>query len=75
MQVRVRGAKGGYQEAWAKVQACKAALLAHQPTASDGVVVQVARIIGDVQFLEYDESDRPIFVVNVELHREEAGTH
>lgn len=70
IQVRIRGAVGDYQGTWAKAEQVKQVLLAHREKVSEGAIVQVVRVVGDIVFLEYDAIGRPIFTCNFQLSRE-----
>lgn len=67
VQIRVRGTKGGYQAAEAKVQSVKDALLGifSQDINSDRIVS--LSMMGDPMQLPYDDNERPIFVANFRL--------
>lgn len=68
VQVRVRGEPHGYPAAWSKVYEIRDHMLA-----LDGVTVNGSSynfwLQGDVAWLKFDESSRPVFVVNFRMTR------
>lgn len=70
VQVRVRGAPDGYQTAYNKIQAIKRLLLDGKGFSVNGVGYDIW-LMGDVVFVEYDSSSRPIFTLNLRITREE----
>lgn len=69
IQIMVRGAKGSgsYDDAYLKAIACRSALLGipSRPAAYENLSSVTG--IGDVTPLGYDDSDRPLFSVNLQL--------
>ena len=67
VQVRVRGAKNGYSEAYAKIQDCVNAILGlpSQDIGGDRWVSVAMR--GYIQPIGYDESERPELTANFSL--------
>ena len=69
IQVRIRGAKMGYEAAFTKAQAVRTSLHGlHNETWNStryiGIWCQ-----GDIMALGYDENHRPLLVVNFRIHR------
>ena len=72
VQIRVRGAKGGYKDAYALALAIKGEL--HGATDHE---INSTRYVGmwatgDILSLGYDDNHRPLFSVNFRLHRTDA---
>ena len=67
-QVRVRGPKGGYSTARAKIAAARTALETGPLTLQGRYYVQIAAN-GEPIFLGYDENSRPEIVMNFTAHR------
>lgn len=67
IQVRVRGAPGGYSEAYAKAKQVSDVLLgiASQNVGSDRWVSVTG--LGGIMFTHYDDQERPTFSVNFRL--------
>jgi len=69
IQVRVRGAKGGYQDGHALAQSIRDelnGLANHTINAARYVGIWVE---GDIIALGYDDNHRPLFTVNFRMHR------
>ncbi len=71
-QIRVRGARGGYQIAYDLAQAIKIELNGLANT-----TLGISRYIGvwldsDIIFVGYDEKDRPLLSINFRAHRTDA---
>lgn len=69
IQVRIRGAKNGYDAAHLRGQAIRDLL-----NGLNGETWNTGRYIGiwamgDVGFVYYDDNDRPVFSVNFRIHR------
>ena len=64
VQVRVRGKKFGYQEAYQKILDVKNELLGLPSQTINGSLFSGVWAIGDIIFLRYDDNNRPIFVSN-----------
>ena len=71
VQVRVRGAKAGYQAAWTKANEIKEALHGLANETWNGTRYIQILCTSDVMFVGYDENHRPILTVNFEIHRTE----
>ncbi len=69
IQILVRGAKGagGYDDAYLKAIACRSALLGIPSRPADYENLASITGIGDVTPLGYDDADRPMFSVNLQL--------
>ena len=69
VQVRIRGAIFGYQAAWDKAEEVKNAL--HGLTNETWNSTRYIQIgcQGDILFLNYDDSNRPLLSVNFLVHR------
>jgi len=71
VQVRIRGAKAGYQVAWAKANEVKEAL--HGLTNETWNSTRYIQILctSDIMFIGYDKNHRPMFSINFSIHRTE----
>lgn len=67
IQVMVRGAANGYVAASDKIRAVVDALLGAPAQAVNGDDWQGIRQLGDVAFIGYDESNRPLFTSNFSI--------
>jgi hypothetical protein len=67
LQVRVRGAKGGYVAAYEKINRIKDELLGLTPQVIAGDSWRSVTVQGDIISLGYDNEERPLLVLNVEL--------
>lgn len=75
-QVRVRGNKGDYSGAYAKVREVRDALLGIDPFTVSGDRCDGIICFGDIGFMGYDQNDRPEFSVNFRMILEPVnGTH
>jgi hypothetical protein len=68
-QVRVRGDRGGYEAAWSLAETIRDAL-----NGVNNEVWNSTRYIGiwatgDILFIHYDDSKRPVLSVNFRIHR------
>jgi hypothetical protein len=72
VQVMVRGAPDSYVAARQKAKDVQDALLGLPPQDINGDRWAGVTGLGDINFLQYDESDRPIFSVNFRLLLEPA---
>ena len=72
VQVRIRGAVNGYQAAYTKAQEVKDRLLGLVPQTLNGDFWRSVVIQGDLTFLQYDQKERPVFVLNFALYIEAA---
>lgn len=70
IQVRVRGGVNGYASAWAKAQQIKDALLGLAQVSIGGTLYVGIMIFGDINFIMYDEPNRPILTINFQIIRE-----
>jgi len=73
VQVRVRGAKEAYKAGWTKAQAVKDALLG-----LPGQTINATKYVGvwmqsDINFINYDDNNRPLFTLNFRITREPAS--
>ncbi len=76
VQVLVRGDKGGYQAAYTKAQSAKDALLGFPSQDINGDRFVSITQLGDLAALGFDESNRPLFSLNLSLIIEPAtGTN
>jgi len=76
VQVRIRGARQDYKNAFVKAQSVKDALLGVGQTTVNGTLYVGITQIGDINFIAYDDSERPIFTTNWQIIREPTtGTH
>ena len=64
VQIRVRGNPNDYIKTSDKAQDVKNALLGLTPQIVNGSNIRGITAIGDIAFLNYDESSRPIFTQN-----------
>ena len=69
VQIRVRGARGGYQAAFAKAQAVRTALRTIFNEVKNGTRYIGVWILGDITAIGDDEEGRPVLVVNARIHR------
>ena len=69
VQVRIRGAIFGYQNAWDKAKEVKDAL--HGLTNETWNSTRYIQIgcVGDIMFIHYDDNNRPTLTVNFLVHR------
>ncbi len=67
VMVRIRGAIGGYKEAWNKAKDVKDAMVGNSPQTINGDKWDHINIAGDINHLGYDESERPLFTINFRL--------
>lgn len=70
VQVRVRGTPRDYSNAWSTAESVKEKLHSRPPETINGVVYVGIWILGDLIFLTYDDSERPIVVANYRIIRE-----
>lgn len=70
VQVRVRGDGFGYQAGYDKVQEVRQTLLGIPAQTVNGTDYRGIIMRGDINFIEYDESDRPIWTMNFIVWRE-----
>ena len=73
IQLRVRGLPGDYLATRAKALECKNALLAADSQTLNGDRWDSVTMAGDISFLDYDQQDRPRFVLNFRLIIEPAS--
>lgn len=73
IQVRIRGDVNGFQNAWIKAQAIKDALLGKDPSTVNTTRYTGIYMDGDISFLMYDDSNRPIIALNFRTIREPAS--
>lgn len=76
VQILVRGAKNGYQDARTKAQEVQARMTAMSSVTLLGDLYQSSNQMGDISYLGQDESTRPLFSLNfwfVVLPAAEAG--
>jgi hypothetical protein len=71
-QIRIRGNKGGYQEATLKAKDVKDTLLGLPSQDVNGDRWVSVRMLSDNTLLGYDENDRPMFSMNFTLITEPA---
>jgi hypothetical protein len=64
VQIRVRGKVFGYETAYQHALAIYNLLEGYPTTDIQGTRYILIRAMGNVGFLQYDENDRPIFVMN-----------
>jgi hypothetical protein len=69
VQVRVRGARGGYLAAYAKAQAARTALRTIFNETKNGTRYIGIWILGDIVALGDDEKGRPVLTLNIRIHR------
>ena len=74
IQVLIRGAKNGYQAAYAKALASKNTLLGLSSQTVNGDWWVQVNMIGDITPLGFDENDCPMFSVNFSLIIEPASS-
>ncbi len=76
VEVRVRGPREGYQEAYAVALWVRDALHAYGPASVGGTRYLAIQAVGEPTSLGYDNSRRPSFSLNFRMHREPtaAGT-
>lgn len=70
VQVRVRGTPRDYDATWTKADTVKNRLHSRPAETIDGIVYAGVWALGDLIFLTYDESERPIVVGNYRTIRE-----
>lgn len=76
LNIRIRGAKLGLQVAYDKAKAVKDALLGLPPQAVGGDRWDSITMVGDINDLGFDESERPLMSLNFRLIIEPAtGTN
>ena len=69
VQIRVRGAAGGYVAAYTKAQAIKAELNGKNNETKNGARYVGIWQQGEILSLGMDESNRPILTLNFRIHR------
>jgi hypothetical protein len=69
VQVRVRGARGGYLAAYAKAEAAKVALRTIFNETKNGTRYIGIWVLGDITSLGDDEKGRPILTLDIRMHR------
>ena len=74
VQVRVSGAVGGYSAAWTKIQEIKDILLGLTQTTLGGTLYVGVSLVGEVNFIAYDEPGRPLLTANFQIIREPSDT-
>lgn len=67
VQVLIKGAPKGYAEAWSKLKDIRDALVAIPTPTADYPALTSCVAMGDINDLEYDDSDRPQFSQNFQL--------
>ena len=67
IQVRVRGKPGDYTTAYTKISDVVTALLGRDPETVQGDEIQAFNMLGDIIQLGFDQSNRPLLVVNFRL--------
>lgn len=67
VQVRIRGAKEGYAAGWTRARKIRDLILGAPAQVIESWRWESFLIAGDVNFLMYDQSRRPIFTINVRL--------
>ena len=72
VQVRVRGAKGGYLTAHALAQSIRDTLNGEHDYTINGARYIGIWAVGDVLSVGYDDNHRPLLTVNFRLHRTNA---
>lgn len=74
VQVRVRGTARDYNNTWATAESIKDALHSRPPETISGSKYVGIWALGDLIFLTYDESERPVVVANYRMIREYTTT-
>ena len=71
VQILVRGAKDAYVSAWNKAQQIKVYLHNYSEASpqSDNSRIIGIWAMGDILFIEWDESNRPVFSINFRIQR------
>ena len=69
VQIRVRGNKMAYREGWALAKDVRDVLHGMTDKTINGTRYLEIVCSGDIMFIAYDESERPIFSVNFNIHR------
>jgi len=69
LQARIRGAAGGYLEAWAKAQEVADTLGHLAPQTIGGTWYAGVWQQTEVTFLRYDDNNRPVLTVNFRIRR------
>lgn len=67
VQVRVRGSKGDYSGAYTKIKQCKDVLLGCPSLDLNGDRLVSFTSLGEINFLSYDQNERPLFTYNLRL--------
>lgn len=70
VQIRVRGDRNGYSAAYSRCQTIKDTLLGSVPGTINGTDYIAVYMRGDVNFIQYDENERPIFTMNYQIYRQ-----
>ena len=74
VQVRVRGVPRDYNNAWSTADSIKRKLHSRPPETINGITYAGIWALGDLIFLTYDASERPIVVANYRIIREHTTT-
>lgn len=69
VQVRVRGAKGDYEDAYALAEAIRNILNGMHDEEVGGTRYIGIWAMGDILFVGYDDNHRPLLTINFRLHR------
>lgn len=72
VQVRIRGARGCYQEAHNFAQSIRDTLNGEHNYTIDGTRYLAIWTVGDVLSVGYDDNHRPLLTINFRLHRTNA---
>jgi len=72
IQVKIRGAKGGYDDAYATAHAIKRLVHGTANTTINGTRYVVIAVLGDVMSIGDDDNNRPLLTVNFTIHRTDA---
>lgn len=72
VQIVVRGNRNEYQTTYNFAQSVKDALLACNPTTINGSLYSLIVMLGDVGFIGYDDDQRPKFLMNFRVVRDNA---
>ena len=67
VQIRVRGEKSAYSDAWIRTRKIRDLILGSNPQVIGQWRWESFLVVGDVNFIAYDQSRRPIFTINVRL--------
>lgn len=69
VQIRVRNKKGGFSTAYSKIKAIKDVLHGrYNETINDSRYIQIL-VKSDIEFIGFDENQRPIYVMNLSCQR------